>query len=100
MTELTQHELKQAVESQHGGTATFVKSVFLHEEHNGEAVLDGTVAVFNLKNSPTKAWRAYAWSHELLDGKQRVFAVLDGGPITGPREAVRAALVSEARARQ
>jgi hypothetical protein len=98
MTEVSPAELKRAVESQHGGTATYVQSVPIHEEHNGETVWDGTVAVFELADSPTGAKRAYAWSHDLPDGKRRFFAVLHMPPITGPREAVRAAIVAEQRA--
>ena len=98
MAEVSAAELKQAVESQHGGTATFVQSVPIHEEHNGETVWDGTVAVFDLAGHP-KATRAYAWSYERPDGKRRFFAVLHVPPITGPREAVRAAIVAEQRAK-
>jgi len=46
------------------------------------------------------AKRAYAWSYERPDGKRRFFAVLHVGGITAPREAVRAAIVAEARRKQ
>jgi len=46
------------------------------------------------------AKRVYAWSYERPDGKRRFFAVLHVGGITGPREAVRAAIVAEARRKQ
>lgn len=95
-TEVDTAELKRSVESQHGGTASFVQFVPIHEEHNGETVWDGTVAVFDLAGHPA-AERAYAWSYELQDGKRRFFAVLHVPPITGPREAVRAAIVEEQR---
>lgn len=36
---------------------------------------------------------------ETVDGKRRFFAVLHIGPIMGPREAVRAAIVAEQRAK-
>jgi hypothetical protein len=39
--------------------------------------------------------RAYAWSYERPDGKRRFVAVLHVPPVTGPREAVRAAIVAE-----
>jgi hypothetical protein len=87
---------KKAIESQHGGTASFVQFVPIHEGHNGETFWDGTVAVLDLTGHPT-ATRAYAWSYELQGGKRRFFAVLHLGGITEPREAVRAAIVSEAR---
>ena len=98
MNEIAPAELKQAVESQHGGTATFVQAVPVHEEHKGQTVWDGTVHVFDLRGQPDGHFRAYAWSYERDDGKRRIFAVLHGGQITGPREAVRAAIVAEARA--
>jgi hypothetical protein len=97
LTEISPDQIKQAVESQHGGTATFVQSVPIHEEHAGQTVWDGTVAVFDLSGHP-RAKRAYAWSYERPDGKRRFMAVLHAGPVTGPREAVRAAIVAESRA--
>ena len=97
MAEVSPEELKRAVESQHGGTATFVQFVPIQEMHNGKTVWDGTVAVFDLADSPSGATRAYAWSYERPDSKRRFFAVLHMGPIVGPREAVRAAIVAEAR---
>ena len=96
MTEVSHHELQRAVESQHGGTATYVQSVPIHEEFLGETVWDGMVAVFDLAGHP-KATRAYAWSYERDDGKRRFFAVLHLPPVIGPRDAVRAAIVAEQR---
>lgn len=100
MSEVDSSELKRAVESQHGGTASFVQFVPIQEVFDGKVVWDGTVAVFDLKDSPSGAARAYAWSYERPDGKRRFFAVLHMGPIVGPREAVRAAIVAEQRARR
>ncbi|SRR5258706_263101 len=98
MQEVSSDQLKQAVESQHGGTATFVQSVPIREMHGEQLVWEGTVHVFDLEGHP-KASRAYAWSHAIDEGpKRRFFAVLGVPPITGPREAVRAAIVAEARA--
>src|SRR5690348_6328719 len=100
MTEVSPAELKKAVESQHGCKATFVQFVPVREEHNGQVVWDGTVAVFDLVDHPIQR-RAYAWSHELPDGKRRFFTVLEMPPtIVSPRAAVRAAIVAEARAKQ
>lgn len=73
MPEVAPAELKHAVESQHGGTATFVQAVPVHETHDGETVWDGVVHVFDLAGHPT-AKRAYAWSYERDDGKRRFFA--------------------------
>jgi hypothetical protein len=98
MSEVSLDQLKQAVESQHGGTATFVQSVPLREMHGEQLVWDGVVNVFDLAGHP-KANRAYAWSYEIGDGRRMFFAVLHAPPITGPRDAVRAAIVAEARAK-
>lgn len=35
------HSLKVPIESQHGGTATHVQSVPIHEERDGQTVWDG-----------------------------------------------------------
>ena len=96
MSEASNDQLKQAVESQHGGRATFVQSVPVRETHKGATIWNGTVTVFDLADHPD-ASRAYAWSYEREDGTRRFFAVLGIPPITGPVEAVRAAIVAEAR---
>lgn len=93
-------DLKLAVESQHGGKATLVQSVPVHETHEGKPVWDGRVHIFDLAGRPTGATRAYAWSYERPDGKRRFIAVQHPGPVTGPREAVRAAIVAEAKSRK
>jgi hypothetical protein len=98
MTEVSTDQLKQAVESQHGGTATFVQAVPVHDEHGGQTVWDGTVTVFDLRSQPDGAFRAYAWSYELPDGRRRFIAVLHTALIYSPILAVRAAIVAEARA--
>jgi len=56
------------------------------------------VHIFDLKHHPDGAFRAYAWSYERGDGKRRFFAVLHTPQIDGPRKAVQAAIVAEARA--
>ena len=98
MTKVSADQLKQAVESQHGGTATFVQSTPVREQFRGETAFSGNVAIFDLKDSPSGATRAYAWEQDQPNGKKRYAAVLHTGPITGPVEAVRAAIVAEARA--
>lgn len=100
MREVSPDELRKAVESQHGGTATLAQSVPVHETHEGKPVWDGVVHVFDLADAPSGASRAYAWSYELQDGRRRFFAVLHTGPIDSPVKAVRAAIVAEMRAGQ
>jgi len=99
MSEVSPGQLKQAVESQHGGTATFVQSVPIRETFRDQTVWEGMVSIFDLKDSPSGATRAYAWSHA-IDGtdRRRFFAVLHIPPIDSPVNAVRAAIVAEARA--
>lgn len=70
----------------------------MKEEHEGQVVWHGTVAVFTLDGHPTSTL-AYAWSYELPDGRRRFFAVLRNPPIETPRDAVRAAIVAEAKAK-
>lgn len=95
MAEVEPDQLKQAVESQHGGTASFVQSVPVIERFAGQKVWEGVVHIFEIKGNPL-ATRAYAWSFPLEGSdKRRFFAVLHMGPITGPLEAVRAAIVAE-----
>ena len=97
MDEASTDQLKQAVEAQHGGTATFVKVVPVREMFGRELVWEGEVYVFDLVDNP-KGQRAYAWSSPLEGGKRRLFAVLHIPPITGPVRAVQAAIVAEQKA--
>lgn len=90
-------ELKFAVESQHGGTATLAQSVPVKETHDGATVWEGIVHVFDLTGHP-KATRAYAWSSPIEGSdKRRFFAVLHMGAIKSPLDAVRAAIVADRR---
>lgn len=97
MAEASAEELKRAVESQHGGQATFTQFVPVHEEQNGQTIWDGIVAIFELKNQPQAHYRAYAWSRQLGGGKRRLVAVLHSPKIKSPRDAVRAAVEAEQR---
>ena len=97
MIEVEVNQLKNAVESQHGGTATLAQSVPVKETHAGAVVWEGIVHVFDLKGHPT-ASRAYAWSSPIEGSdKRRFFAVLQVPPIKSARDAVKAAIVAEQR---
>jgi|SRR5882757_9992510 len=92
--------LKQAVEFQLGGEATFVQSVPVHESFKWQTTWNGSVHIFNLHifnlvDSPSGATRAYAWSSGLPDGSRRCIAVPHVPPIVGPKEAVRAVITAE-----
>src|ERR1700730_391046 len=93
-------ELKLAIESQHGGTATLIQAVPVKETFEGQTVWEGIVHVFDLSGHP-KATRAYAWSSPIeASSKRRFFAVLHIPPIETPLDAVRAAIVAEHRREQ
>lgn len=97
--EVTIDGLRETIETQHGGSARFVQSVPLKESHQGQTVWEGIVYVFDLADNP-KATRAYAWSSPIEGSdKRRFFAVLHLGAIKSPRDAVRAAIVAEHRAK-
>lgn len=98
-SEVPTTELKRAVESQHGGTATLAQSVPVRETFGRQTVWEGVVHVFDLEGHPT-AKRAYAWSSPVEgSNKRRFFAVLHQGPVRSPIDAVRAAIVAESKAR-
>ncbi len=90
-------QLKQAIESQHGGKATPAQSVPVRETFEGKSVWEGVVHVFDLAGHP-KATQAYAWSSPIKGStKRRFFPVLKMGAIMSPADAVRAAIVAEHR---
>jgi hypothetical protein len=90
-------DLKRAVESQHGGTATLAEEVNVHEVWESKTVWNGVVSVFNLTGHPT-ASRAYAWSSPVEGSKKRrFFAVLHVPPVDSPQKAVQASIVHEYR---
>jgi len=89
------NQLKQAIEGQHGGTATFIQYVPVKETTDGKTVWEGTVHIFALAGNRL-ARRAYAWSAPIEGStKRRFFAVLHMGSIDSPAHAVRAAIVAE-----
>jgi hypothetical protein len=99
MVNVDTRQLKEAVESQHGGKATLTQSVPVRETFAGNPVWEGVVHVFDLAGHP-KATRAYAWSSPIEGiNKRRFFAVLHFGGIRSPQDAVRAAIVAEQRAK-
>jgi len=95
MDEVSSDQLKDAIESQHGGKATLVAIDPVKEVFEGKIVWQGKVHTFDLEGCPT-ATRAYAWSSPTASGiRRRFFAVLHLGGIRSPADAVRAAIVAE-----
>ena len=97
MTEVSPNQLRRAVQEQHGGKPTLAGIEWVDERHEGKPVWQGMVHVFDLADHPM-ATRAYAWSSPIEGSdKRRFYAFLHVGPVTGPQEAVRAAIVAESR---
>ena len=91
MKDIGAEALKRIIESQHGGTATFTRSVRVLRSKTKQGDWDGVVHLFELNDHP-KSRRAYAWSSPIQgSGKLRYFAVLHMGQVVGPVDAVRAA---------
>jgi hypothetical protein len=95
--DVSEDQLKRAIEGQHGGTAIFVDAVPIREVFLGQTMWDGLVHIYDLEGHP-KATRAYAWSSP-IEGtdKRRFYAVLHLGDIRSPLDAVRAGIVGERR---
>ena len=89
-------ELQAAILNLHGCTSTYIESVPVHEEFQGETVWQGEVEVFEIEGHP-KAKRAYAWGHATGEDDQarRYVAVLELPPVDSPQTAVKAAVMSE-----
>jgi hypothetical protein len=96
MIEISSKQLKQAVESQHGGKATFVQRVPVHEKRGDHTIWSGDVSVFDLRSSTSGAFRAYAWSRELAGGEPQFFTALHTPQNVSPAHAVRTTILAEA----
>jgi len=91
-------ELQDVIRRLHGAEATHVESVPVKETFKGETVWEGIVEVFELTGHAT-AHRVYAWAHETDDPQKPVrhVTVLHLHPIKSAQDAVRAAILQEAR---
>jgi len=91
-------ELRDVIRRLHGAEAAHVKSVPVKETFGGETVWEGVVEVFDLTGHAT-AHRVYAWAHETdnPDKPIRHVTVLHLHPIKSAQDAVRAAIMQEAR---
>jgi len=94
----TADELASHIRRAHGGEPSFVEAVPVAERFRELPDWRGTVYVFDLAGHP-EAKRAYAWMNVDVRGKRTPSAVLHVGVISGPGSALRAALVTEYRAR-
>lgn len=89
-------ELQAAILKLHGCTATYLETVPVIEEFQGETVWQGEVEVFETNDHP-KAKRIYAWGHVSGDDDQgrRYVTVLELPPVTSPQTAVKAGIMQE-----
>src|SRR5215216_2719266 len=79
----------------HGCDASYVETVPVVEEFQGETVWQGDVEVFDIRGHP-KATRGYGWGYTTTEsGGRRYFTVLELPPVTSPQTAVKAAIMSE-----
>lgn len=91
-------ELRDVIRRLHGVEARHIKSVPVTERFQGKTVSEGIVEVFELIGHP-EATIAYAWAHDTDDPNKprRHVTVLHIHPIKSARDAVRAAIIQEAR---
>ena len=91
-------ELRDVIRRLHGADATHVESVPVKEVFQGQTVWEGIVEVFDLAGHAT-AHRVYAWAHETDNPQKpiRHVTVLHLHPIKSAQDAVRAAILQEAR---
>lgn len=88
-------ELQAVFLKLHGVDATYVETVPVVEEFQGETVWQGDVEVFDVRGHP-KATRGYGWGYVVgEEGGRRYFTVLELPPVTSPQTAVQAAIMSE-----
>ncbi|MBI1814361.1 MAG: hypothetical protein HYR72_05245 [Deltaproteobacteria bacterium] len=91
--------LRKTIRDLHGLDSQHVESVPVNETVNGEPVWQGDVEVFAIRGHPN-AQRAYAWSYRGDDDTLHHVAVLGVAPINSAIDAVRAAIVTDARKRR
>ena len=88
----TLQKLRWAVECAHGCKARFAGVARVHEKQNGRTVWYGSVHIFDLIGHDS-ARQAYAWSIDAFGGNEtQIVTVLRQGRVSGPEEAVKAAL--------
>lgn len=88
-------KLKDAIRHLHGCEADYVETVPVKEVFQGQTVWDGKVEVFTVDHPQTS--RAYAWSYRTDTGGERFLAVLELPPVDSAENAVRAAILSDAK---
>ena len=88
-------ELKSVILDLHGCEAAYLETAPVKEVFQGQTVWDGDVEVFEIHGHP-KAKRCYAWAYQ-TEMKRRFMAVLELPPVDSPLNAVRIAIMSDAK---
>src|SRR6266568_9143165 len=91
-------ELQDVIRRLHSAEPVHVESVPVKETFQSKTVWEGIVEVFDLHGHP-EATRVYAWAHETDNPQKPVrhVTVLHLHPIKSAQDAVRAAILQEAR---
>jgi hypothetical protein len=89
-------KLQAIIRKLHGCSATYIETVPVHEEFQGETVWQGQVEVFQIEGHPI-AKHAYAWGHltDAENDRWRYVAVLELPPVDSPQTAVQANIMAE-----
>jgi len=87
-------EIQAALLALHGVTSTYVESVPVTEEFQGETVWQGEVEVFEISGHP-KAKYAYCWGYGDENRSRKYVTVLELPPVDSPQTAVKAAVMQE-----
>ena len=96
--EVSEAELRKAVEHNFGVPATLREVVRVTEYFDDQPAWDGTVHVFDIIGH-VDARTAYAWTSAIEGStKRRFYTVLGKPPINSAADAVRAAIVAEHKA--
>ena len=91
-------EIQTAFKRLHGVNSTYIETVPVLEQFEGQTVWQGDVEVFAIRGHP-KATRGYGWGHAIdeSDHARRYVVVLELPPVTSPETAVRAAIMAEVK---
>jgi hypothetical protein len=88
-------ELQAVFLKLHNCDATYIETVPIVEQFQGETIFQGDVEVFDLEGHP-KATRGYGWGYTTTEGGgRRYFTILELPPVDSPQTAVKAAIMSE-----
>jgi hypothetical protein len=92
MTEI--ERLQKAIKDLHGCDSSHVVTTPVRDIFQGQVAWEGNVEVFQLKDHPSKALIAYAWSYKNDDGEPRYVVILGIPPVRTALDAVRAYIAS------